>query len=108
MRNLPDINNIITYNYNFAYQPSSPPYKDTGLEICVIRHNQFLEGQDKFPDFEINEFVFDPYSHSHHILKAGEVVLCSPLNVHVYETSVEYEIGTESEQFKLKTVESME
>ena len=75
MKNLPDINDIINYTCNFAYLPGNPPYIDTDLEICVIWHNHFLEGQDKFPDFEINEFAFNVYSHPLHILKAGEVVL---------------------------------
>ena len=72
IKNLPDINNIINYNYNFAYPPGNPPYKDTDLKIRVIRHSQLLEGQDKFPDFDINEFVSNPYSHALRILKAGK------------------------------------
>ena len=39
MQNLPDIDNIINYNYNFAYPPGKPTYEDTDLEIHVIRHN---------------------------------------------------------------------
>ena len=58
-------------------------YKNTDLDIRVIHHNQFLEAKDKFPEFDINEFAFNPYYHLPHILKTGEVVLWSHLYVHV-------------------------
>ena len=33
------------------------------LKFSVIRHNQFLTGQDKFPDVDLRELSFDHYSH---------------------------------------------
>ena len=87
MKKLSDIENSINYNCNFTYPPGNPPYKYTGLEICVIQHNQFIQGKDKFPDFELNKFTFNKYFHSPHILKAGEVVLWSPSYIHVLVVS---------------------
>ena len=50
----------------------------TVLDFSVIRHNQFLSGQDKFPDFDLIELSFDRYSHPHRILQVKEVVLLNP------------------------------
>ena len=47
----------------------------TDLNFSIIRHNQFLDGQNKFPDFDLRELSFDCYSHPPHILQAKEVAL---------------------------------
>ena len=45
------------------------------LEFNDILHNQFLDGQDKFPNFHLREASFDRCSHPPHILKSKKVVL---------------------------------
>ena len=42
----------------------------TDLEFSIFCHNQLLNGQDKFPDFDLRELSFDPYYHPPHILQA--------------------------------------
>ena len=39
----------------------------TDLDFSIIHHNQFLDGQDKFPDFDLRELSFDRYSHPPHL-----------------------------------------
>ena len=51
---------------------------NTDLDFSVIRHNQCLDGQDKFPDFDLRELSFDRYSHPPRILQGKEAVLWTP------------------------------
>ena len=113
MQYLPDINNIITNNWNFIYPPGKQPFKYTNSEIRVICHNQFLAGQDKFPNFYINKFSLNPYSYPPRILKAGEVVLCTSLYTHVLiisgvlDRNGECTIQTEDSGFYRVNLESL-
>ena len=59
----------------------------TDLNINIIRHNQFLDGQDKFPDFDLREVSFDCYSHPPHILQSKEVTLWTPTYEHTIITT---------------------
>ena len=82
MQNLQLDNNAIV-NSAFAYPPGKPPDRGKYLATRVICHKQLLQGQNKFPDFEINKLELNKYYHSPHFLKAGKVVLWTPLYVHV-------------------------
>ena len=74
------------------------------LDYSLIRHNQFLDSQDKFPDFDLRVLSFDCYSHPSHILQAKEVVLWTPSYQHVIITSsVLDRNGTERSRYKPKT-----
>ena len=59
----------------------------TDLYFSAIRHNQFLDGQDKFPDFDLREILFHRYSHPPHILQAKIVVLWTMSYQHVIITT---------------------
>ena len=65
-------------NYNINY---------TDLEFSIILHNQFLDEQDKFPDFDLRELSFGRYSHPPRILQEKEVVLWTPAYEHVIITT---------------------
>ena len=82
---------------------------NTGLDFSLIWHNQFLDGQDKFPDFDQRELSFNRYSHPPHILQAKEVVLWTPSYQHVIITSGvldrNEEITVQTEDGKFKGVE---
>ena len=65
------------------YPYGNQSYKETDLEIRVIRHNQYLACRNKFPYFDINPLSLSPYYHTLYIFKVGEVVLCTPLYMHV-------------------------
>ena len=57
--------------------------KKNDLEIRVICHNQYLIDHNKFQYFDINQLSLNSYSHPPHILKAGEVLLWTPLYMYV-------------------------
>ena len=59
----------------------------TDLDFSIIHHNQFLDGQDKFPDFNLRELSLDRYFNPPHILQAKEVVLWTPTWEHVIITT---------------------
>ena len=59
----------------------------TDLDFSVICHNQFLDRQDKFPDFDLRELSFYRYSHPPQFLQAKEVVLWTPSYEHVIITT---------------------
>ena len=60
---------------------------NTDLDFSFIWHNQFLDGQDKFTDFDLKVLSFDHYSHPPRILQATEVILWTPSYQHVIITS---------------------
>ena len=113
MKNLPNINYTINYDCDFAFPPGKLPYKDTDLEIRVIQKKQFIQGQDKFPDFKINEFAFNKCYHFTHLFKAGEVVLWVPLYVHILgvigvsDRNGDYKIQTKDGEFEGFSPESL-
>ena len=84
-------------------------HDNTDLDFSLIRHSQFLDGQDKFPDFDLKELSFDRYSHSPHILQAEEVILWTPSYQYVIITSGVLdrngEITVQTEDGKFKGVE---
>ena len=59
----------------------------TDLDFSIIRHNQLLDGREKFPDFDLRELSFDHYSHPPHILQEKEVVLWALTYEHVIVTT---------------------
>ena len=69
----------------YLFDNKNDNYSD--LYFSVICHNQFLDGQDKLPDFDLRELSFDRYSHPPHILQVKEVVLWTPSYQHVNVTT---------------------
>ena len=56
----------VVIKFEFAYPPGNPSYRDTDLKMYVICHNQFPQGQNNFPDFEINKLELNTKYHSPH------------------------------------------
>ena len=68
----------LLYNNNSNY---------TDLDFSIIRHNHFLDGQDKVTNLDLKELSFDCYSHPPHILQEKEVILWTPSYEHVILTT---------------------
>ena len=78
----------------------------TDPDFSIIRHNQFLDRQDKFPDFDLRELSFDCYSRPPRIIKGKEVISWTPTyknvitNTSVLDRNRELTVQTEDGRCK--------
>ena len=56
----------------------------TDLDLSLIRHNQFFDGQDNFPDFDLRELLFEHYSHPLTFIKKRSRLVDAVLPAYYY------------------------